>query len=73
MFEYHQPDARGHFGPVPGANGQPSPSERLSERPSSTKDSSPPSLPRLRSRVAWSTEPVPRKSRLLKIAWFRQW
>ena len=24
MFEYHQPDARGHFGPVPGANGQPS-------------------------------------------------
>jgi tryptophan synthase beta chain len=24
MFEYHQPDARGHFGPVAGPNGQPS-------------------------------------------------
>ena len=34
---------------------------------------SPPSLPRLRSPVAWRTEPVARKSRLLKKAWLRQW
>ena len=34
---------------------------------------SPPSLPRLRSCVACSTEPVARNSRLLKNAWLRQW
>ena len=33
----------------------------------------PPSLPRLRSPVACSTEPVPRNSRLLKNAWLSTW
>ncbi|MCY1526353.1 hypothetical protein D9M68_613630 [compost metagenome] len=33
----------------------------------------PPSLPRLRSEVACSTLPVPRKSRLLKQAWLATW
>ena len=33
----------------------------------------PPSFPRFLSWVAWSTEPVPRKRRLLKTAWFAQW
>src|ERR1017187_6176732 len=33
----------------------------------------PPSFPRLRCFVAWSTEPVVRKSRLLKNAWLREW
>ena len=34
---------------------------------------SPPSLPRLRSEVACSTEPVPRNSRLLNRAWLATW
>ncbi len=34
---------------------------------------SPPSFPRLRSPVAWSTEPVARNSRLLKKAWLSEW
>jgi hypothetical protein len=34
---------------------------------------SPPSLPRLRSLVACSTEPVARNSRLLKNAWLIEW
>ena len=33
----------------------------------------PPSFPRLRSEVACSTLPVPRKSRLLKQAWLATW
>ena len=34
---------------------------------------SPPNLPRLRSPVACSTQPVPRKSRLLNSAWTATW